>query len=161
MVSVTEFISNGQRNVLPGETILKGDVRTRLPDDRKKIELYLNQITSGIAKAHDIEIDVFFETEFVETVNHTIPTEAVLKTAKRSGLKTNECEPMSFSEDFSHFSNSVPGCFLLLGNGTSGANNKPLHSSDYDFNDDLLPIGSDFWASLAKNRLSIEGSNSA
>ena len=160
VVSVTEFISNGQRNVLPGETILKGDVRTVLPDDRKKIELYLNQIASGVAIAHDIEIDVFFETEFVETVNHTIPTEAVLKTAKRSGLKTNECEPMSFSEDFAHFSNAVPGCFFLLGNGTNGANNKPLHSSDYDFNDALLPIGSDFWASLAKNRLSIEGSNS-
>jgi len=160
VVSVTEFISNGQRNVLPGETILKGDVRTRLPDDRKKIELYLNQIASGVASAHDIDIDVFFETEFVETINHPIPTEAVLKTAKRIGLKTNECEPMSFSEDFSHFSNSVPGCFFLLGNGTDGANNKPLHSNDYDFNDALLPIGSDFWASLAKNRLSMEGSNS-
>jgi len=160
VVSVTEFISDGQRNVLPGETILKGDVRTRLPDDRKKIELYLNQIASGVASAHDIDIDVFFETEFVETINHPIPTEAVLKTAKRIGLKTNECEPMSFSEDFSHFSNSVPGCFFLLGNGTDGANNKPLHSSDYDFNDALLPIGSDFWAGLAKNRLSKEGSNS-
>ena len=160
VVSVTEFISDGQRNVLPGETILKGDVRTRLPDDRKKIELYLNQIASGVASAHDIDIDVFFETEFVETINHPIPTEAVLKTAKRIGLKTNECEPMSFSEDFSHFSNSVPGCFFLLGNGTNGANNKPLHSNDYDFNDALLPIGSDFWASLAKNRLSMEGSNS-
>ena len=161
VVSVTEFISDGQRNVLPGETILKGDVRTRLPDDRKKIELYLNQIASGVASAHDIDIDVFFETEFVETINHPIPTEAVLKTAKRIGLKTNKCEPMSFSEDFSHFSNSVPGCFFLLGNGTDGANNKPLHSNDYDFNDALLPIGSDFWASLAKNRLSMEGSNSA
>ena len=160
VVSVTEFISDGQRNVLPGETILKGDVRTRLPDDRKKIELYLNQIASGVASAHDIDIDVIFETEFVETINHPIPTEAVLKTAKRIGLKTNECEPMSFSEDFSHFSNSVPGCFFLLGNGTDGANNKPLHSNDYDFNDALLPIGSDFWASLAKNRLSMEGSNS-
>ena len=160
VVSVTEFISDGQRNVLPGETILKGDVRTRLPDDRKKIELYLNQIASGVASAHDIDIDVFFETEFVETINHPIPTEAVLKTAKRIGLKTNECGPMSFSEDFSHFSNSVPGCFFLLGNGTDGANNKPLHSNDYDFNDALLPIGSDFWAGLAKNRLSKEGSNS-
>ena len=161
VVSVTEFISDGQRNVLPGETILKGDVRTRLPDDRKKIELYLNQIASGVASAHDIDIDVFFETEFVETINHPIPTEAVLKTAKRIGLKTDECEPMSFSEDFSHFSNAIPGCFFLLGNGTDGINNKPLHSNDYDFNDALLPIGSDFWASLAKNRLSMEGSNSA
>ena len=67
---------------------------------------------------------------------------------------------MSFSEDFAHFSNAVPGCFFLLGNGTDGANNQPLHASDYDFNDALLPIGSNFWASLAKNRLSMEGSTS-
>ena len=160
VVSVTEFISNGQRNVLPGETILKGDVRTRRPDDRKKIELFLNQISNGIASAHDIEIEVSFETEFIETINHIKPTEAVLKTAKKSGLKITDCKPMSFSEDFAHFSNAVPGCFFLLGNGIDGANNKPLHSSDYDFNDDLLPIGADFWASLAKNRLSKEESNS-
>jgi len=158
--SVTEFISNGQRNVLAGEAILKGDVRTRQPDDRKKIEIYLNQIASGIASAHDIEIEVSFETEFIETINHIKPTEAVLKTAKKSGLKITNCKPMSFSEDFSHFSNAVPGCFFLLGNGICGANNKPLHSSDYDFNDALLPIGADFWTNLAKNRLSKEGSNS-
>jgi len=161
VVSVTEFISNGQRNVLPGETIVKGDVRTRRPNDRKKIELYLNQISKGIASAHDIEIEVSFETEFIETINHIKPTEAVLKTAKKSGLKVNDCKPMSFSEDFAHFSNAVPGCFFLLGNGIDGANNKPLHSSDYDFNDDLLPIGAEFWASLAKNRLSTDGSNLA
>ena len=160
VVSVTEFISNGQRNVLPGETILKGDVRTRRPDDRKKIELYLNQIASGIASAHDIEIEVSFETEFIETNNHIKPTEAVLKTAKKSGLKITNCKPMSFSEDFSHFSNAIPGCFFLLGNGICGANNKPLHSSDYDFNDALLPIGADFWTSLAKNRLLRQCSNS-
>ena len=160
VVSVTEFISNGQRNVLAGETIIKGDVRTRRPDDRKKIELYLNQITSGIASANDIEIEVFFETEFIETINHIKPTEAVVKTAKKSGLKITDCKPMSFSEDFAHFSNVVPGCFFLLGNGMDGANNKPLHSSDYDFNDDLLPIGADFWASLVKNRLSTEGKSS-
>ena len=157
VVSVTEFISDGQRNVLSGETILKGDVRTRQIDDRKKIEIYLNQIAEGIATAHDIKIEVAFETEFIETINHIKPTEAVLKTAKNSSLKVTNCEPMSFSEDFAHFSNAVPGCFFLLGNGISGANNKPLHSSDYDFNDDLLPIGSDFWASLAKSRLSTEG----
>ena len=159
VVSVTEFISNGQRNVLPSETFLKGDVRTRHADDRKNIELYLNQISNGIASAHDIEIEVSFETEFIETINHIKPTEAVFKTAKKGGLKITNCKPMSFSEDFAHFSNAVPGCFFLLGNGIKGANNKPLHSSDYDFNDALLPIGADFWTNLAKNRLSTEGSN--
>ena len=30
---------------------------------------------------------------------------------------------------------------------------KPLHLSDYDFNDDLLEIGSKFWVSLVEDRL--------
>ena len=62
VVSVTEFISNGQRNVLPGETILKGDVRTRRPDDRKKIEeLYNLEIdigeTNNLAKKFPEKVD--------------------------------------------------------------------------------------------------------
>ena len=62
---------------------------------------------------------------------------------------------MSFSEDFAHFSKAVPGCYLLLGNGVDDNNGRPLHSSDYDFNDQLLPIGVDFWAALVRDRLPI------
>ena len=57
---MTEFITDGKRNVLPGETILKGDVRTRHPDDRLKIETYLNQISSGLASAHDVDICLLY-----------------------------------------------------------------------------------------------------
>jgi hippurate hydrolase len=60
---------------------------------------------------------------------------------------------MSFSEDFAHFCAAVPGCFLLLGNGTEGPYGQPLHASDYDFNDALLPIGAAFWAQLVRDRL--------
>ena len=156
VISVTEFITDGTRNVLPSKTILKGDVRTRHPDDRQKIESYLNQISRGLAFAHDVDIDVVFETEFIETINHTKPTETVFQTARDHGYGVTNCEPMSFSEDFAHFSNVIPGCFFLLGNGTEGSNSKPLHSSNYDFNDALLPIGTNFWASLAENCLSAQ-----
>ena len=64
--------------------------------------------------------------------------------------------PMSFSEDFAHFSAAVPGCFLLLGNGKDGAHGQPLHASDYDFNDALLPIGARFWADLVRDRLPLK-----
>ena len=60
---------------------------------------------------------------------------------------------MSFSEDFAHLRNRFPGCFFLLGNGEKEPFSKPLHSSDYDFNDDLLEIGSKFWVSLVEDRL--------
>lgn len=154
VVSVTEFITDGQRNVLPGRALLKGDVRARVPQDRLDIETFMRQIAQGIGAAHGVEIAFEFRTEFIETINAEIPTEAVIKAGLTCGLETvPDCTPMSFSEDFAHFSAAVPGCFLLLGNGTDGAHGQPLHSSDYDFNDDLLPIGSRFWTQLVRDRL--------
>ena len=46
-----------------------------------------------------------------------------------------------------------PGCFVLMGNGTTGSHSKPLHASNYDFNDELLVIGSSYWAELAEQQL--------
>lgn len=161
VVSVTEFLTDGQRNVLPGNATLKGDVRARSPEDRIAIEGYMRQIAEGIAVAHGVSAEMTFNTEFIETINASGPTEAVVRTAQAAGLDTiPDRQPMSFSEDFSHFSAAVPGCFLLLGNGEDGPNGQPLHSSDYDFNDALLPIGAAFWTDLVRDRLPIrEGSN--
>jgi len=95
-----------------------------------------------------------FNTEFIETINAVAPTEAVARVGRSLGLETiANRPPMSFSEDFAHFCAAVPGCFLLLGNGEDGPHGQPLHSADYDFNDALLPIGSDLWAELVRDRL--------
>jgi hippurate hydrolase len=154
VVSVTEFITDGQRNVLPGTAILKGDARARSTKDRDSVERFMRQISQGIAAAHGVKISVSFVTEFIETINAPIPVEAVVRAAQSQGLTTiPDREPMSFSEDFAHFSAAVPGCFLLLGNGEDGPNGRPLHAASYDFNDALLPIGAAFWAALVRDRL--------
>lgn len=154
VVSVTEFLSDGQRNILAGYGLLKGDVRTRSEQNRLSVEAFMRQIATGIGQAHDACIDVNFKTEFIETINAHLPTSAVLRTARAIGLKTiDNIEPMSFSEDFAHFNNAVPGCLLLMGNGKDGPNGQPLHSNNYDFNDALLPIGVKFWCALVKDRL--------
>lgn len=154
VVSVTEFIANGQRNVLPGQVLLKGDARARLPQDRADIERFMRQICNGIAIAHGVEVQVDFRTEFIETINAQDPADAVIRVAESQRLPTWPNRPaMSFSEDFAHFAAAVPGCFLLLGNGEQGAHAQPLHASDYDFNDALLPIGAQFWAGLVHDRL--------
>ena len=111
VVSVTEFLSDGQRNILAGYGLLKGDVRTRSEQNRLNVEAFMRQIATGIGQAHDACIDVNFKTEFIETINAHLPTSAVLRTARAIGLKTiDNIEPMSFSEDFAHFNNAVPGC---------------------------------------------------
>jgi len=157
VVSVTEFITDGQRNVLPGRAFLKGDVRTRDPETRAAVERFMRQITEGIAAAHGVRITVNFRTEFIETINAEEPVNTALRAAAEvTGKIIPDRVPMSFSEDFAHFSNAVPGCFLLLGNGQDGAHGRPLHSSDYDFNDDVLLTGAGFWAALAKQRLPLK-----
>ncbi|WP_171173209.1 amidohydrolase [Ruegeria sp. HKCCD8929] len=154
VVSVTEFVTDGQRNVLPGQAVLKGDVRARSPEDREAIAGFMRQIAQGVATAHDVTVEVEFNTGFVETLNAKGPTEAVARVARGMGFETlADRNPMSFSEDFAQFTVAVPGCFLLLGNGEEGPNGQPLHSNDYDFNDALLSIGAHFWVELVRDRL--------
>lgn len=154
VLSVTEFLTDGQRNVLPGRATLKGDVRARLPEDRQAVEGFMRQIVEGVARTHGITATMTFHAEFIETINAPVPVAAVVRAARAAGLEVDgDCPPMSFSEDFAHFSAAVPGCFLLLGNGTEGPHGQPLHAADYDFNDALLPIGAAFWAELVRDRL--------
>jgi len=154
VVSVTEFLTDGCRNVLPGHATLKGDVRARQPQDREMVERFMRQITDGVAATHGIEASMDFNADFIETINSEEPTEAVIRSAEKAGLDViGDRQPMSFSEDFAQFSQAVPGCFLLLGNGEEGPHGQPLHASDYDFNDALIPIGAGFWQSLVRDRL--------
>lgn len=154
VVSVTEFLTDGQRNVLPGNATLKGDFRASSSADRTTIERFMRQIVEGVATAHGVEASIAFDTQFVETINAKAPVEAVYRAAQAAGCDViREREPMSFSEDFAQFSAAVPGCFLLMGNGETGPQARPLHASDYDFNDALLPIGSEFWVRLVRDRL--------
>ena len=97
VVSVTEFLTDGQRNVLPGYAQLKGDVRARLPDDRRIIEKLMRQIVEGTSVAHGVSSDLSFKTEFIETINSDGPTDAATKVSRALGLETiGDREPMSF-----------------------------------------------------------------
>ena len=156
VLSVTEFTSDGARNVLPGNSLIKGDVRSRNKEDRLEIKRLMSTLVEGISDAHEITGEVSFETEFVETINSSDQTETVIAVAEELGLSLDRnCEPMSFSEDFAHFSNVVPGCFFLLGNGQTGCVSSPLHSSSYDFNDELLPLGVKIWSRIVRKILPI------
>ncbi len=159
VVSVTEFVTNGARNILPSRVNLKGDAWARSSQDREAIEHFMRQIVAGVEAAHGVEIRVGFNTEFVETINNEDCVAAAMQAAKRvTNRAIPDRTPMSFFEGFAHFLSAVPGCFLLIGNGTEGVHGKPLHASDYDFNDDLLMIGARFWIALVSDRLAPRGS---
>jgi metal-dependent amidase/aminoacylase/carboxypeptidase family protein len=64
------------------------------------------------------------------------------------------CPIVLASEDFGVFGDVVPSCFALLGNGVEvGAGGTPLHSHDYDFNDDALDTGVAYLVNLVRTAL--------
>ena len=48
---------------------------------------------------------------------------------------------------------AVPGCSMLIGNGTEGRAARPRHASDYDFNDRILSNGASWISTLAEQML--------
>jgi hippurate hydrolase len=45
-----------------------------------------------------------------------------------------------------------PGCYVWIGNGP-GEGGCMLHNPQYDFNDEILPIGSSYWVQLTEHML--------
>jgi hippurate hydrolase len=156
VVSVTEFISDGKKNVLPGESIITGDTRALSLEANQIIEDSMRQIVDGIAKAHNIDYTFSYDVQTQMTINTPEQVHAAIDAAKSlvgNDLVDGDCEPKLFSEDFAQMLLVKPGCYILIGNGTEGSNGKSLHSADYDFNDDLLVVGSSYWATLVTKQL--------
>ena len=156
VVSVTEFITDGRRNVLAGTAVLKGDARALGDDTNARIEAAMRRICSGMAATHGVEITVSYNTVFPSLRNdHDAVSAAVTAAASVAGSDNVNpaCDPKLFSEDFAHMARAVPGCFMLIGNGTDNAAGRPLHASDYDFNDAVLGPGAAYIATLAEQSL--------
>ena len=156
VVSITEFITDGKRNVLPGKATLKGDARALAPDINEAIEKRMRQIVDGICRAHDVSATVSYDTIFPSTLNAVPARDAAIDAARSVAGENNvdgDCSPKLFSEDFAHMATARPGCFVLMGNGIEGSNARPLHSADYDFNDEALVPGSSFWVELVEQQL--------
>ena len=156
VVSVTEFLTDGKRNVLPGNATLKGDARALAPDSNKIIEARMRQIVEGVCQTHGVTATVSYDTQCQPTLNDPAAAMTAARAAQSlvgAAQVDPACPPKLFSEDFAHLALHRPGCFMLMGNGVDGPHARPLHSADYDFNDAALVPGSSYWVELVETIL--------
>lgn len=155
VVSVTEVITDGTRNALPGLARILGDARSFRPEVSARIEEQMHTIARGTADAYGCDVEVNYTREFVPLhndpalVDHAFAAAGPVFGAENVGVAA---EPMTGSEDFARFLVHVPGCFVFIGNGKASA---PLHNPTYDFNDDALIFGARFHAEITRQRLPI------
>jgi hippurate hydrolase len=158
VVSCTDLRTDGARNAIPSHVTITGDTRSFDAVTQQLLERRIRQISHGVASTHGATAEVSYTHEFAPTVNHARCV-AVIERAATAVLGPDAVDvaahPVMASEDFGLLASHVPGCLILLGNGTEpGAGGVPLHSHDYVFNDDILPAGVALHARIVRESLS-------
>lgn len=156
VVSVTDFSLDATRNVIPEKITLRGDTRSLTVELQQHIETTMERIVSGICAAHGATYDFSYTHEFAVTVNSAREAEIATKIAQQcvgTDKADGACKPIMASEDFGFMLQQKAGCYVLLGNGGDGPGGCGLHSAHYDFNDEILTTGAQFWILLARSQL--------
>ncbi len=165
VLSCTEFVTDGIRNVLPTEVTIRGDTRSHDPEVQALIERRMREVCHGIALAHGARCELEYTHEFAPTVNtaRCVPFAVAAAAAVVGRERVDDAvAPMMISEDFGAFLRVVPGAFVFIGNGDGDSPGAvPLHNPRYDFNDALLPIGARWFAELARIRLPLRADGDA
>ncbi|WP_109481056.1 M20 aminoacylase family protein [Paraburkholderia sp. C35] len=160
VISCTEFITDGLRNVIPSNVIIRGDTRSYSRDVQKLLETRMREVSEGICRTHGAECTFEYTHEFAPTVNAAQCVDVAVSAARNVVGMENvdaDVQPMMISEDFGAFLQVVPGNFIFIGNGdTAEKGGVPLHNATYDFNDDILLMGARYFAELARLELPVE-----
>ena len=155
VVSVTQFHAGDAWAVIPNEVVLRGTVRSFKPETRAMLQERMKQLSAGICSGNDCDYEWWYEHRFPPTVNSEQETRAAAAAATALVGDVNfdhEVEPSTGSEDFGYLLEEKPGCYILIGNGSSD-NDRLLHNPHYDFNDEIIPIGASYWVGLVEQEL--------
>ena len=81
VVSVTELITDGTRNALPGLARILGDARSFRPEVSAEIERQMRIIAGGTALTYNCAVETAYTREFVPLINDPEATDAALAAA--------------------------------------------------------------------------------
>lgn len=159
VLSITQIHAGDAVNVVPNTAWIAGTIRTFTTETLDLIEARLRKIAESTAEAYDCSVDITFHRNYPPTVNSSAETQfaaEVMREVVGADHVDANVEPTMGAEDFSFMLLDKPGCYAFLGNGEGahreaghGAGPCMLHNASYDFNDQLLPVGSSFWVHLA------------
>lgn len=155
VVSVTQFQGGVALNIIPDQAQLRGTLRSFKPAVQQAVEIAIRRLCDGLARTFDAHIDVCFNQRYPATVNSPAETALCQRVADSlfgaARVRRSELPSMG-AEDFSYMLQKKPGCYAWLGNGPEHEGCS-LHNPNYDFNDELLSLGINYWVHLVRNVL--------
>lgn len=138
--------------IAPGEAEVLATLRA---DDDATLAALRRQAAGAaraIARRHGLRCAITWEEVFPVTWNDAAAASLVRRAARDEGLAVARPRESAFrwSEDFGVLARLGRGALFGLG---AGRRHPGLHACDYDFNDDLLPVGAALMHRLATTAL--------
>jgi amidohydrolase len=152
LVTITHVkIGDPTFGVAPGEGEIYATLRTANDAGKEKLEAIARSLSTSLAEQYGLGVAFAVCDDFAASTND--PDAFSVATAAMDAIGVaygDEGVPMRASEDFGVFGLNAKAAMLCLGPGEDYA---ALHNPDYDFPDDLIPIGSAIFERIARDLL--------
>ncbi len=152
VVSICMFQAGNADNVIPQHVRLSGTARSLKPEVRDLLEKRIGEVAEGTARLYGATARVTYRRGYPVLMNHERETSFAADVAREivGGSKVDtDLAPVMGAEDFSYMLQERPGAFIFLGNGDSAG----LHHPAYNFNDEVIPVGTSYWVRLTETAL--------
>ena len=157
VVSVTMVDAGFVSNVIPNEMNLTGSLRYFKSEVGNDVKKKIKTIAEGISQSMGATASFSSVPNYPATVNTPKHAKLCASAAEvvvgSTNVLRNE-KPSMGSEDFSFLLNASEGAYIWIGNGLVPEDGPEggcmLHNTQYDFNDEILPLGSSYWVELVK-----------
>ena len=156
VVTVGRLAAGTAFNIIPGEAVLEGTVRTYREPARRRTARELTRIARCIARAHGAAAEVDFEFQLPPTVNDRELAALVRDAAAEVVGRRNvvPAEPSMGGEDVGVLFGDGPGAFAFVGcrNRARGIVHEHHHPA-FDIDEAALPVGRDLLECSARKYL--------
>ena len=129
-------------NAISGHTRLEGSLRAFQDDVFYALRAGIVSIGKEVERRTGCTVNIYMNDGYPAVMN---PGELYDKVQKLVSFRELE-KPSMITEDFSWYQKSLPGLFFFLGLGDVPA----LHADDFNFDEELLAKGADFFEALAQ-----------
>jgi hippurate hydrolase len=153
IVTIGALHAGSAANVIPESATMALSIRSFDAEVRDRLEERIRALVTAHVQGYGGEVTIDYQRGYPVVVNSEAETAFARQVAEElvgPARVIAPFAPVTGSEDFAYFLQKKPGCFLRLGNGEGGA---MLHNPKYDFNDENLTVGAEYWTRLVERFL--------
>lgn len=137
--------------IAPGEAVIHATLRTANDAAMASLADEARRVAAGAAHEAGLSVAFDLRDEFAASVNDADAARVAVEALEAVGVPHDDAGlPMRASEDFGVFGWNAKAAMLLLG---SGERHAALHNPDFDFPDDLIPVGAAIFERIARSLL--------